>query len=209
MANHLHRIALGSHREHESGMRATSARATTMTCSRMRLRAHRRSSATASAASSAASSPARLRPTTSGSPSTGSPAQPRPWSPPASVSRTSTIKVEACNASTDKHVPVHAWSRRLGRVLLVRWRDDVDAADLHRPVGAAAVPAPLAPTERGALDRPIRIDVSVTTRRHEASLADATQRCLGFATDDAQKRAAERPQFEPCLRTLTPADSGS
>ena len=42
------------------------------------------------------------------------------------------IDMEACNAGDRQHVPVHAGRRRLGRVLLVRQRHDVDAADLHR-----------------------------------------------------------------------------
>ena len=40
--------------------------------------------------------------------------------------------MEACNAGAGQHLPVHARRRRLGRLLLVRQRDDLDAADLHR-----------------------------------------------------------------------------
>ena len=51
---------------------------------------------------------------------------------------------------------VHAGRRRLGRVLLVRQRDDVDAADLHRPdrarlPGAVGAPTPACTAHTGPI----------------------------------------------------------
>ena len=42
------------------------------------------------------------------------------------------IDMEACNAGGRHHLPVHPGRRRLRRLLLVRHRDDLDAADVHR-----------------------------------------------------------------------------